>query len=119
MRLPLLAVLLAAVLGGPACAIVDRMSGESEARAIQTVGRPCEALVLTVWDTGITVNNDPVVGLRVRVEPPDAPAYEARIEKSVVSRVHIPQVQPGCRVKVFVDPQNPARVALGLYDLRK
>jgi hypothetical protein len=53
------------------------------------------------------------------VEPADAPVYEALIKKNAVSRVHTPQVQPGWRIKVFVDPQSPARVALGRYDLRK
>ncbi len=97
------------------CAVVNRMSGVSEARRIQAIGERCQATVLEVWDTNITVNNDPVVGLRVTVEPADRPAYEVRIEKSLVSRVHLPQVQPGSHVPVFVDPHDPARVALGLY----
>ena len=42
--------------------------------------------------------------------------YEATIEKSLVSRVLIPQAQPGCRVTVYVDPQHPGRVALALRD---
>ena len=119
MRLLFCSMLAAAAIAAPACAIVNRMSGLSEARQIQAVGQPADAVILSIWDTGITLNDDPVVGLSVRVEPSDRPAYEARIEKSVVSRVHIPQVQPGCRVRVFVDPKNPARVALGLYDLRR
>ncbi len=120
MRLLLSSVLVSAVLLSPACAIVNRLSGLSEARAIQTVGEPHDAVVLEIWDTGMTVNDDPVVGLSVRVESPDRPPYVARIAKSIVSRVHLPQVQPGCRVRVFVDPKHPAtRVALGLYDLRK
>ena len=119
MRVQLCGVLLSAALCVPACAVANRLSGLSEAREIQGVGRPAEAVVLTIWDTGITVGNDPVVGLSVRVEPADRPSYEARIEKSIVSRVHLPQVQPGKRVPVFVDPRNPARLALGIYDLRR
>jgi hypothetical protein len=102
-----------AVLTG--CVAIDRFSGTSDARQLQTSGERAEAVVVEIWDTGITVNNDPVVGLRVRISREDGTDYEARIEKSRVSRVHIPQVQPGVRVPVYIDPQNPARVALGLY----
>jgi hypothetical protein len=111
----LAAVALVALVCWPGCALADRLSGVSQARQIQAIGERCQATVLEIWDTGITVGNDPVVGLRVNVEPPDRPAYEARIEKSLVSRVHMPQVQPGSHVPVFVDPHNPGRVALGLY----
>jgi hypothetical protein len=97
------------------CAMADRISGTSLAREVQATGERADAVILEIWDTGITVNDDPVVGLRVRVSRADAPDYEATIEKSRVSRVHIPQVQPGNRVPVYVDPQNPARVVLGLY----
>jgi hypothetical protein len=100
------------------CAIVNNMSGVSEARDIQRRGRQASALVLELWDTGMTLNDDPVVGLKVRVEAWGVSPYDVTIAKSLVSRVHIPQVQPGVTVPVYVDPQNPSRVALGLYDLR-
>jgi hypothetical protein len=101
------------VLGG--CAIANRLSGVSEARAIQAIGEPAEATVLEVWDTGISFGNDPVIGLKVSVARAGQPPYEATIPKSLVSRVHIPQFQPGSRVRVSVDPRKPARVALDVY----
>jgi hypothetical protein len=106
-------VLALAVISG--CAAIDRMSGTSEARELQRVGEPADALVLDIWDTGITVNDDPVIGLNVRVERADGTTYEAKIAKSRVSRVHIPQFQPGQRVPVRVDPRDPKRVALDVY----
>lgn len=69
---------------------------------------------LSSWDTGITGNQDPVVGLQVRVERAGHRPYEATIERSLVSHVRIPPVQPGCRVPVYVDPRDPGRVALAL-----
>ena len=116
MRISLGAVIVSVVLTSAACALADRLSGVSLAREIQTTGERAEAVVLDVWDTGITVNQDPVVGLHVRVERAGHQPYEATIEKSLVSRVLIPQVQPGCRVTVYVDPQHPGRVALALRD---
>lgn len=111
----LTSLVVAVLLSGTGCAMADRLSGTSFARDLQASGERAEAVVLEIWDTGITINNDPVVGLRVRVERGPGAGYEATIERSRVSRVHIPQVQPGSRVLVFVDRQDPSRVALGLY----
>jgi hypothetical protein len=108
------ALLAVTVLSG-ACALANKMSGEGEATAIRKVGEPASATVLSIWDTGITVNDDPVIGLRVTVERPGQEPYEAVIEKSLVSRVHLAMFQPGARVPVKVDPNNPARVALDVY----
>ena len=71
--------------------------------------------MVEVWDTGITVNDDPVIGLRLTVQRPGQAPYEAVINKSLVSRVHISQFQPGWQVPVRVDPHDPARVALDVY----
>src|SRR5436190_19195928 len=86
-RAMMLLVVTALVSNG--CAVADKMSGVSETRAIQKVGEPALGTVVEVWDTGITVNNDPVIGLRVKVQRPAGEPYDAVIKKSVVSRVHI------------------------------
>jgi hypothetical protein len=44
----------------------------------------------------------------------DSP-YEAVIPKSRISRVHVPQFQPGWQVPVRIDPRDPSRVALDVY----
>ena len=75
-------------------------------------GVAAEADVLEVWDTGWTVNDNPVVGMNVRVHPDGAPAYEATIEKTMVSRIATWQFQPGNRIPVRYDPQNPAIVSV-------
>jgi hypothetical protein len=106
-------MLASALLSG--CAIADRMSGTSQARELQRIGVPADALILNVWDTGITVNDDPVIGLDVSVRAADGTEYETKILKSRVSRVHLPQFQPGERVPVRVDPRDPKRVALDVY----
>ncbi len=81
-------------------------------RALQKNGVPATATILEVWDTGWTVNDDPVIGMAVRVQPPSGPSYEARIEKTPISRIAVPQFQPGATVPVRFDPQNPALVAV-------
>jgi hypothetical protein len=104
------------VAGG--CAMIDRMDGVHEARTLQRTGEPAEAVVIDIWDTGITVNDDPVVGLLVEVQPLDRPAYRTTIPKSLVSRIDVPRFQPGNRVAVSVDRQDPTRVALAMDSSR-
>ena len=108
-------LVLVAALVSNGCAIANKMSGVSETRAIQKVGEPAFGTVVQVWDTGITVNNDPVIGMRLTVQRSTGETYDAVIKKSLVSRVHIPQFQPGAQIPVRVDPQDPARVAIDVY----
>lgn len=75
-------------------------------------GIPASAEILEIWDTGWTINDNPVIGMKVRVRPSDRAPYEATIEKTTVSRIAIPQFQPGAVVPVRFDPQNPAVVAV-------
>ena len=107
---------LAAVLSS--CALVDRMSGVAEARRLQESGVAASARILEIWDTGITVNDDPVIGMRVEIDRPDGTAYPATIPKSLISRLDIPRFQPGATVRVRIDPQDPAIVALDAYEYR-
>jgi hypothetical protein len=112
-RRVLLSVLATAsvALGLTGCAIRDRMTGETEARAIRQVGTPAEATVVQIWDTGITVNDDPVVGFLLDVKPDGQPPFQAKT-KARVSRLAVPRVQPGARLRVMFDPKDTTRVAL-------
>lgn len=112
----LFALLLAALLAG--CAVADRMSGVSEAKRLQEAGTHATARILKLWDTGITVNDDPVIGLEVEIAREDGSVYTATIPKSLISRLDVPQFQPGMSVGVRIDPQNPAKVAIDAYRYR-
>lgn len=96
------------------CGVLDRMSGEGEAKRIRRVGQAADARVLEIWDTGITVNNDPVVAFRLEVRPRDGAPYEVET-RGLVSRLHVPQVQPGATLPVAIDPHDPKKVALAIY----
>jgi len=97
------------------CGMVDRMTGVSVAKQLQVSGTAAPAEILQLWDTGITMNKDPVIGLEVEVRPADRPPYKAKIEKSLISRLDIPQFQPGKVIQVRFDPQAPERVAIDVY----
>lgn len=108
--------LLAILAGG--CAMIDRMSGVAEARRLQETGLPATATVVKVWDTGITVNDDPVIGLEVEVSRGDGSVYTATIPKSLVSRIDVSRFQPGSTVEVRIDPGDASLVALDVYRYR-
>lgn len=105
---------LVAGLVGSGCSLADRITGEGEAKRIRRVGRAADALVLDIWDTGITVNDDPVVAFRLEVRPREGSPYEVET-RGFVSRLHIPQIQPGATLPVAIDPDDPTKVALAIY----
>ncbi len=102
----------------PACAIIDRMSGVEDARELQMNGEPALAKILRIWDTGLTINNDPVVGFLLEVRRRDNPTYEVRT-KLRISRLDIPRIQPGKTIPVRIDPRDPTRVTLDIYEYEK
>jgi len=107
------AALVSMITGG--CALADRMSGVSDAKALQEIGEPAEATIIRIWDTGVTVNDDPVVGFLLEVRPSGKPGYQAET-KLRISRVDVPRVQPGMVVMVRIDPKDPKHVALDIYN---
>jgi hypothetical protein len=100
------------------CAIADRISGVSDAKALQETGEPAEAEIIKIWDTGMTVNDDPVVGFLLEVRPAGKPGYQAET-KLRISRLAISRFQPGAVVPVRIDPRHPKHVALDIYDFGK
>jgi hypothetical protein len=84
-------------------------------RSCSQTGLPARATILEVWDTGMTVNNDPVIGLRVEVTPDGRPPYIATIKKALISRLDVPQFQPEKVIPVRVDSTDPQHLAIDFY----
>jgi len=72
-------------------------------------GVTAEAKVLKVWDTGVSINDNPQVGLLLQVTPSMSPAFQAEA-KTVVSRLNAALVQPGVTAEVEYDPLKPQRL---------
>ena len=75
-------------------------------------GYPAVAHILDIQDTGVLINNNPRVRMRVRIEPLNgigAP-YEAT-KTTTVSRFNLPRV--GDSLPVFVDRDDPQRFIFG------
>jgi hypothetical protein len=106
---------LGATLAG--CGVINKIDGVAQADHLERSGTRAEATVLEIWETGMSVNHDPVVGFLLEVHPQDGEPYQART-KLLISRLSIPQIQPGALLPVRFDPQDPARVSLDRVAMR-
>jgi hypothetical protein len=96
------------------CAIADRIGGVSEARELKRTGFPASGTILKIWDTGITINNDPVIGMLLKVAADGRAPYVATIKRMRISRLDVPRFQPRAVVPLRVDPNDPERIAVDL-----
>jgi hypothetical protein len=65
-----------------------------------------------VWQVGSYMNMSPVLRLQGRVEREDGTQPYMAVFDEVVAQLHIARMQPGVRIAVFVDPQNPVDTAI-------
>ena len=99
-----------------ACAsMVDSFTGEDVAREIREKGLPAKATVLKIWETGVRVNDNPVVGFLLEIHAKEMAPYEAET-KALISILWITQIQPGAVLPVKYDPENPSRIALDIFE---
>jgi nitrogen fixation protein FixH len=76
-------------------------------------GNEAQATILKVWQTGLKVNINEQIGLRLQVQAPDSDPYETEI-KAVVPKVLMDRYKEGRAVQVNVDPYDRTRVALAM-----
>jgi len=65
-----------------------------------------------IWQVGSYMNMSPVLRVQGRVERDDGTAPYGAVFDEVVAHMHIERVQPGAKLAVFVDPQNPHDMAI-------
>lgn len=76
-------------------------------REVRDEGLPAQAKILKIWDTGTTINQNPVVGLLLEVHPPGGTPFQAETEQ-LISRLQVPMIQPGMEISVKYDPHTQA-----------
>ena len=82
-------------------------SKKKKAGELMATGSKGVGTVISVQDTGMTVNDNPRVKMTFRVEPIDGgPAFDAQ-KTTTVSRVEIPR--QGDRYPVWYDPADPSK----------
>lgn len=100
------------VMGAVFLLVARYLSGLDTSQTIAN-GVPATAEILSVQDTGVTINNlTMVVKLKLRVTVQGAPPYEAQTRVMLHGRTQWGALQPGMTVPVKVDPNDPQKVAL-------
>lgn len=74
-------------------------------------GESAEATILKLWDTGTSVNVNPLAGPLLEVNAPNRAPYQVETSK-LISRLETSQYQPGATLVVKIDPHNPQKVAI-------
>jgi hypothetical protein len=69
------------------------------------------AVINAVRDTGMTINEDPVVEFQMNVTGPDGSTY-AVLHQQIVSRLRIGALQPGTQVQVRIDATDRNRLLI-------
>ncbi len=100
----------ATALGLGAMGLAMRTKSEAAQNLVAT-GARATGTVVSITDTGMTINDNPRVQLVMRIQPEDgSPAWDAT-KAVTVSRIAVPRV--GDRFPVWYDPANPAQWAYG------
>lgn len=86
----------------------------TELQVIKRRGHRATARILTVVETAICVNEDPLVLADIEVQAEPTPY---KVAMNVIVPLDGPRLAPGDVVDVFVDPKDPRRVALDVADL--
>jgi len=73
--------------------------------------RTGKALINAIRDTGMTINEDPVVEFQMNVTDSDGSVY-AVLHSQMVSRLRVGAMQPGSEVAVRIDPADRNRVLI-------
>ena len=88
--------------------MMSQMAASSaQATAAMTNGVDAVATVTTAQQTGAMMNFNPVIDLELLVMMPSGVPMPVRKQETVM-QVYLARCQPGSRLKVKVDPNNPA-----------
>jgi hypothetical protein len=85
--------------------------GRKRKQRLEQAGVNAPGEVISVRDTGVTVNENPRVAVTLRVSPTDGSAPFEVSKKQTVSRVAIPR--PGDAFVVRYDPDDPENFLIG------
>ena len=81
---------------------------------LSKTGVPAQARIISVSDTGTTVNNNPQIKLLLEVTPPMGAPYQVET-KQLISRLQTSSFQPGTMLPVIIDPNDKNLIEIN-YD---
>jgi hypothetical protein len=94
--------------GAAALGLYHRYAPPSD-RRFRSRGRPGMARILDITRTGLAERNagyDIGIAFDLLVHLPEREAYEVTNHRQMVPDIHIPAIQPGMSVRVFVHPDK-------------
>ncbi|MBN2135678.1 MAG: hypothetical protein JW737_08115 [Acidobacteria bacterium] len=104
--------------GSPIASALKSFSGKTMKNGI-----PADGTIISIGESSsgstITINDQPFVHLELEIDKGDGAIYTADID-TVIPRLAVPQFQPGFKVPVIVDPEDPQNVQINFQGaLRK
>ncbi len=89
----------------------DALQGVQTMQRVGATGVPGSARLLSVTDTGGTMNEHPICEIQLEVTVPGHAPYTT-VLRQPVPRMQAPLLQPGGTVAVKVDPNDPTTVVM-------
>lgn len=91
--------------------IYRMIKGQAQTRTLLQTGVPAQAVIVSVQDTGVYINEQPQGRVTLQVTPTDRPPFQAVITR-VFSPFELSSVGPGATVQVRFDPNDTSKVAI-------
>ena len=85
-------------------------------RNVLQTGVSAPAVILSVQDTGVTMNDNPQARIRLRVMPMGGEAFEAEVTQ-IIGRFQVAMVVPNGSAMVKYDPNDKTKVAIESFGL--
>jgi hypothetical protein len=84
-------------------------AAQAERKRIWKTGRPATAKVVKIVEVG--GDDQPEIDLDLEVLAEGAPATSVKV-RSLISRIAITRIQPGCEIQLRVDPADVKKVVI-------
>ena len=85
-------------------------------RNVLQTGVSAPAVILSVQDTGVTMNENPQARIRLRVMPMNGEAFEAEVTQ-IIGRFQVAMVVPNGSAMVKYDPNDKTKVAIESFGM--
>jgi len=82
-----------------------------KSRKLLAGGRRANGRIVEMWDTGVTLNKQPQIGLTIEVTPDGEPSFRAEVQ-IIISRLQTAEYRVGAECVVRYDPDDKKTAAI-------
>jgi hypothetical protein len=83
----------------------------AERKRVWRDGVPTTARIVNIGTKGGGINDNPMIDFELDVAQSDERPHRVRVS-TIVSKLAIPRVQPGCEIAVRLDPRDPSNLVI-------